>query len=139
MKSVIRPEGCGDTVFADTNAAYDALSEEMKTTVNGLEGMYSYLKLRQISASGESDNLAASEVQKAHQYSVHPLVTTHPITGRKNIYCNPSHTVSVVGWTQEESQQLLQSLFAHTASDEFSYRHRYEEGDVLVWDNRGEQ
>ena len=137
VKSVIRPEGCGDTVFADTHAAYDALDADVKNLLTNLNGKYSYLKLRQISSTGDSDNLDANEVKEAFKYSVHPLITTHPITGLKNIFANPSHTVSVLGWSEEESTKLLEKLFAHTAKDEFSYRHKYEDGDVLVWDNRG--
>jgi len=134
LKSEIRPPPqYGDTVFADTHAAYDGLSEEMKQQLKGLQGTYSYLKLQ------KSGNLAESEAVVATIGATHPLVTTHPITGRRNIYANPSDTVAVVGYSREQSDELLQFLFNHTAKSEYSYRHKYEDGDLLLWDNRAVQ
>eukprot|EP01034_Spumella_vulgaris_P025155 gene25155-31578_t len=136
LKSVIRPAECGDTIFADTNAAYDALSDELKNRLAGLTGNYCYLKLREIDNDGKAQNLAQAEVQSAAGCAVHPLTTTHPITGRKNLYANPSHTASVIGLDAATSEDLLQTLFQHTARPEFSYRHQYLDDDLILWDNR---
>lgn len=107
----------------------------MKTKVQGLRGKYCYLKLREIDP--KSQNLDQSELQSAANCAEHPLITTHPITGRKNIYANPSHTASVVGMGAQESEELLQRLFAHTADEKFAYQHRYQDDDLILWDNRG--
>lgn len=136
LKSVIRPEECGDTEFLDSNAAYDALSSEDKTRLHGLTARYSYLKLREVNENGVAQNLDLNEVQAAAKSAVHPIVTMHPITGRLNLYSNPSHTVAVNGMTAEDSETLLQKLFLHSASPEFIYRHKYEDNDVIMWDNR---
>jgi taurine dioxygenase len=111
----VRPSQCGDTVFADTNAAFDALPDDLRAELNGRTGKYFYLKLRDIDGEGKAHNLAQSEVASAASCATHPLITTHPITGRRNIYANPSHTVSVVGLEAAASEELLQRLFAQTA------------------------
>ena len=127
MKSVIRPAECGDTIFADSIAAYEGLDAANKQQLHGLQGNYCYLKLRELSADGKAENLDITEVKSAAGCAVHPLVTVHPVTGRHNIYANPSHTASVVGWEPAASEELLQKLFAHTAKEEYSYRHKYED------------
>ena len=137
LKSVIRPDECGDTVFADSNAAYAALDTELKTQLQGLQGNYCYLKLREISDEGKAENLELDELKTAANCAVHPLVTTHPITGLRNLYANPSHTASIVGWEAAASEALLQRLFIHTASPQFSLRHKYADHDLILWDNRG--
>jgi taurine dioxygenase len=137
LKSVIRPDECGDTIFADTHAAYDALDDALKTELQDLKGNYCYLKLREIGADGKAENLKSDEVNSAAGCAVHPLITTHPVTGRHNLYANPSHTASIVGYEPEASEALLQKLFAHTAKPEFSLRHKYNDGDLIIWDNRG--
>jgi taurine dioxygenase len=137
LKSVIRPDECGDTIFADTHAAYDALDDTLKAELQGLKGNYCYLKLREIGADGKAENLKSDEVNSAAGCAVHPLITTHPVTGRHNLYANPSHTASIVGYEPEASEALLQRLFAHTAKPEFSLRHKYNDGDLIIWDNRG--
>jgi taurine dioxygenase len=138
LKSEIRPEECGDTEFINTHAAYDDLSEEMKNKLKGLTARYCYLKLREVKEEkGEADNLHEEEVNKAKKCAIHPLITTHPITGMKNIYANPSHTAVVNGLSFTESEELLQQIFQHTAQQQFIYRHHYADYDVILWDNRG--
>ena len=109
----------------------------IKEQIDGLQGHFCYLKLRDIGADGKAENLNIDEIQSAAGCAVHPLVTTHPITGRRNLYANPSHTASVVGLAAGESEELLQLLFEHTAKPEFELRHTYADHDVIIWDNRG--
>lgn len=137
LKSVIRPEQCGDTIFANTHAAYEGLDADLKAQLQGLQGNYCYLKLREIGLDGKAENLASEEVQSAASCAVHPLVTTHPITGKHNLYANPSHTASIVGMEPAASEALLQRLFEHTAKPEYGIRHQYNDGDLIIWDNRG--
>lgn len=137
LKSVVRPAECGDTIFADSIAAYDGLDAATKEQLHGLRGNYCYLKLRELSADGKAENLDISEIKSAAGCAVHPLVTVHPVTGHRNIFANPSHTASIVGWDAQASEELLQKLFAHTAKDEYSYRHKYDDHDLIIWDNRG--
>lgn len=134
---MIRPNECGDTIFADTHAAYHDLPHTTKQQLHGLHGHYCYLKLRELSADGKAENLDIAEIQSAAGCAVHPLVTTHPITGVKNLYANPSHTASVLGYEKEASEALLQQLFAHTAQEKYAFRHVYQDNDLILWDNRG--
>ncbi len=137
LKSVIRPSECGDTIFADSHAAYDALPASTQHQLHGLTGNYCYLKLREIGVDGKTENLDLTEIKSAAGCAVHPLITIHPITGRKNLYANPSHTASIVGYEQTASEELLQRLFAHTAQEQFLLRHVYQDDDLILWDNRG--
>lgn len=136
LKSVIRPEECGDTIFADTNAAYEGLDEELKAQIQDLQGTYCYVKNTTHSASDASQDNHNNGVLFS-TCAVHPLVTTHPITGKHNLYANPSHTTSIVGLKPAASDALLQRLFEHVAKPEYTFRHKYQDGDVIIWDNRG--
>jgi alpha-ketoglutarate-dependent taurine dioxygenase len=94
------------------------------------------MKMRQFDEHGMDKNLRNDEIEKASKCAVHPLVTAHPITGRKNIYANPSHTARVNGVSEEESELILSFLFQHSAQAKFLYRHHYQDYDVVIWDNR---
>jgi taurine dioxygenase len=136
LKSAIRPNECGDTIFADTHAAYDGLDGALKAELHGLKGYYCYLKTR-IQPDGSTENLKMEEITAAADCAVHPLVTTHPVTGRLNLYANLADTASVIGYSQAASDALLQKLFAHTAKPEYAMRHTYNDGDLIIIDNRG--
>lgn len=133
LKSVVRSANCGDTHFINTNDAYDDLSTELKERLNGLQGNYCYLKTRNLDFEV---GLTAEEVAQAQNCAVHPIITTHPITGRKNIYANPSHTSNVIGLSAEESDALLQTLFTHSQQDKYLYAHKWSDDDLIIWDNR---
>jgi taurine dioxygenase len=139
LKSIIRPDGCGDTQFADTVAAYQALPSEVQERFQSSTASYSYLKHRNVSEStGGTAGLTVEEVEAAAKaMTVHPVFTVHPITGEKNIYANPSHTVAIHGLSAEESQEMLQYLYDHVAKEEFLYTHVWQDHDFVMWDNRG--
>jgi len=138
LLSEIRPEGCGDTLFADSTAAYEALDSDTKKQVEGQTAYYNYLKHREV-IGGEVAGLSHEEVIRASSSATHPLITTHPITGKKNVFANPSHTIQVVGKTLEESDQILQKLFSHVADPENIYTHTWRDFDMVIWDNRAVQ
>ncbi len=137
LKSVIRSDGCGDTQFADTVSAYSALPEELRTRLEGVTASYSYLKHRTIEADGTVAGLTAAEVQAALRGTVHPVITVHPITGEKNIYSNPSHTMAIHGMDKAESDEVLTFLYDHVAKEDFLYNHVWKDDDFVMWDNRG--
>lgn len=138
LRSVIRPDSCGDTEFANTHQAYDELPEEVKRALAGKKGNYCYLKMREIDENGNAENLKDRELEAANKCAVHPLVTSHPITGQKNLFANPSDTSFVLNMTASESNNLLQEIFRHTENPRYNYRHQYRDDDVVLWDNRGE-
>lgn len=128
----------GDTVFASMYAAYDALSDGLKRTLEGLNALHS-----SVHVFGEGRTRSWGDLQgrlrntgAATQEAVHPVVIAHPISRRKALYVNPDFTVRIDGWTDAESRGLLEYLYAHASRPEFQYRFQWRNGSMAVWDNR---
>jgi taurine dioxygenase len=128
----------GDTMFASQYAAYDALSDGMKKMLSGLRAYHSDRKV-----AGPQANMNAFRATKVREddswretVSLHPVVVTHPETGRKLLYVNHSYTYAFEGMTEAESQPLLDYLKDHGHRLEFTCRFRWEKGSVAFWDNR---
>ncbi|MDX1529488.1 MAG: TauD/TfdA family dioxygenase [Gammaproteobacteria bacterium] len=126
------PQDRGDTWFANMYAAYEALDDEMKVRLNGLRAVHKYVSRR---AGAKVAKLSAADEKKTPDVS-HPLVRTHPETGRRSLYLNPNRIDHVEGLSLEESDALLDELYAHAFDERFHYRHRWRRGDLLLWDNR---
>lgn len=137
--AVKNPVSGGDTEFADMAAAYDALAEPMKARIAHLNGIHAVSKLKnkrvQVSTR-RPDGKDFYERQKAIPDQSWPLVRTHPVTGRKALYLSPRFTIGIEGVSQAEADDLLDALFAHQIRAEFVYRHRWQDGDLVMWDNR---
>ncbi len=132
----IPPEG-GDTLFANMHAVYDALPDLMKRRIEGLNGVYDYKRDYEKARQKNPDRPPLSSAQLADLSEVtHPLVRTHPDTGRKALYVNEGHTTGIEGLAEETGRDLLAELFAFSTLPEFIYRHRWHRHDVLFWDNR---
>lgn len=126
----------GDTLFVNTAAAYDALSDEMKAKLDGLKATHSYTARYQRMQALGGTRVDLDENQKKTVPEVeHPVVRTHPVTGRKCLYVNEGFTVGVVGMPKEESDGLLSRLYRHVTNERFLYRQRWQLNDLLVWDN----
>jgi taurine dioxygenase len=126
----------GDTEFASMVAAYEALSDGLKGTLAPLRGVNSSAKA-DVTKSRE-DRIASdgrADARKTYE-AEHPVVRTHPETGRKSIYVNGGHTVRFSGWTEEESAPLLEFLFRHQQRAEFTCRFSWRPGSLALWDNR---
>jgi taurine dioxygenase len=128
----------GDTMFASQYAAYDALSDGMKKLVGGLKAYHSDRKV-----AGPRANMNAFRTTKVREddawqetVSLHPVVVTHPETGRKLLYVNHSYTCCFEGMTEDESKPLLDYLLHHGHRPEFTCRFRWRKGSVAFWDNR---
>lgn len=126
----------GDTIFANQYAAYEALSEGLQQTLRGLTGVSSSAKA-DVSKSRE-DRMAAAPAARANETltAEHPVVRTHPETGRKALFVNPGHTVHFKGWSEAESAPLLQFLHEHQRKEEFTCRFVWQPGSLALWDNR---
>ena len=129
----------GDTLFANMYLAYEQLSEGLKRLLSGLRAVNSSAKA-EVTATRE-DRLAtdAKLVPGEELIGVHPVVRTHPETGRKLLYVNYGHTVRFEDMTEQESKPLLDYLFAHLCRPEFTCRFRWEPGSIAFWDNRAVQ
>ena len=138
LYAVETPEFGGDTLFASQAAAYDALSEGLKATLEGLRAVHS--AGREYSAKGASAQKRASmQVAEAEGLAgefIHPVVKVHPETGRKALYVNPAFTMRFDGWTRRESRALLDYLFEHSRQEAFTCRFSWRDGSMAFWDNR---
>lgn len=133
------PKG-GDTLFANTAAAYDALSPGMKDMIDRLHGVNSGgLKLTggRRTLHSKIDGMKIRNAADADNYeATHPIARTHPETGRKAIYCGRVHTVRFEGMTEQESRPLIDFLASHQMQPEFTCRVSWKPGTLTVWDNR---
>lgn len=131
------PEAGGDTIFASMYAAYDALSDGLKRTLDGLRAVHSSRHVFGAKADrGEEMMGRLGNAEAATQDAVHPMVITHPISGRRALYVNRGFTTHIEGWTAEESRPLLEYLYQHGARPEFSCRFTWRPGSMAFWDNR---
>lgn len=131
------PEEGGDTLFADQQLAYERLPAELRKAVEGRRAGHSYTAryADEVFAGVTRPTLTAAQLAEVREV-IHPVVRTHPETGRKGLFVNENFTTHIVGLPEDESRQLLAELFAHSARAEFSYRHRWQAHDLLFWDNR---
>ena len=133
----ILPDVGGDTLFADSAAAYNALSPNMKQYLEGLTAIHDLGKIAELRyrfGSGDAQNLADAVL--AERRTAHPVVRTHPETGRKGLYINPAFTLRFVGWTKKESRPLLEYLFEVCRREVYTCRFRWKPGSIAMWDNR---
>ena len=132
----IPPEG-GDTLFADLELAYATLPDSVKQRIEGRRAAHTFGKhYREVMAKGSTRPPLTPEQVAALVEVWHPIVRTHPETGRKALFVNPGHTTRIEGMDEAESDELLESLFAHSLEPAHVYRHKWRVGDVVVWDNR---
>ena len=133
LHAVKLPKTGGDTQFVNMSEAYDALPEATRKRIDGLKARHVYQskfserKLPKL--PGEKQRIATTSV-------IHPLVRTHPVSGRKAIYINPIRIEEIVGMGTSEALPLLEELLEHATQLKFQYRHKWHAGDVVIWDNR---
>jgi taurine dioxygenase len=126
-------EPLGDTVFANTIAAYEALSESTRQRIDGLKAVHRYSARRRV-ADSPRPKLSAEQLAETPDIA-HPIVRTHPYTGRKSLYVTAGECVGIEGMPQDEAVDLIAELDVHCVQPEFLYRHKWQVGDLLMWDN----
>ena len=134
LRAVDLPPRGGDTIFASTYAAYHALSPVMQQLIQPLQALHTMGAGRAFVSKAGAELVA--QVREQFPGAQHPVVGTHPGTGRPYLNVNPGFTESIVGLHDEESEALLGVLFAAAASPNVQYRHRWSPGDVVIWDER---
>lgn len=136
----VPPHG-GDTMWTNMYLAYESLSDGLKKTLDGLKAVHSANKQYGIDGSEAAKNNAKRSMkpnvsESAKAEIVHPVVRTHPETGRKALFVNGAFTERFEGWTKEESRPLLSFLYKHAVRPEFTCRFRWEKDSLAFWDNR---
>ena len=126
----------GDTLFANQYLAYESLSERMREKLDGLTGVSSSAKADVTRTREDRVKTAGTDRAREALTAEHPVVCTHPETGRKALYVNTGHTTHFAGMTEEESAGLLAFLFRHQIRPEFTCRFRWDVGSLAFWDNR---
>ena len=127
------PERGGDTQFVNLQEAYDGLSAATKRRIDGLRAIQVY----QSRFSGRKlIGFSAQNRDRTPASVIHPIVRTHPESGRKGLYINPIRIEGIVGMAQAEALELLDELLAHSIQEKYQYRHQWRIGDLVMWDNR---
>ena len=132
------PETGGDTLWASGIAAYEALSAPFKVLLSGLQAEHDFTKSFQEFKYRKSEEEHARwklAVEKNPPLQ-HPVIRTHPVSGKQALFVNEGFTTRIVGLSQKESDALLNFLFAHITKPEFQVRWRWQENDAAIWDNR---
>jgi taurine dioxygenase len=125
------PPSGGDTLFANMYAAYDSLSERMKTYLDGLTALHDGEPIYR----GLYANYGVAD-RPAYPHAEHPVVRTHPVTAKKALYVNSGFTRHIVGIPRDESDAILSYLYKHAENPLFQCRFRWSENAIAFWDNR---
>ena len=131
------PAEGGDTLFASQQQAYETLPEALRQAIEGKRAAHSYTAryADEVFEGIQRPTLTAAQLAEVETV-VHPVVRTHPETGRKGLFVNENFTTHILDIPADESRQILAELFAHSARPELVYRHRWQPRDLLFWDNR---
>jgi taurine dioxygenase len=128
----VLPDSGGDTLFVNMYAAFEALSEPLKQMLSGLTALHGSEHVYR----GRYSDRDVDDEGKIYPVASHPIVRTHPETGKQALYVNRTFTTRIEGLSENESDALLTFLFAHCERPDFQIRFRWEKNDVAFWDNR---
>ncbi len=132
LQSIVIPDSGGQTKFCNMQKAYEDLPSVKKAELEGLKAVHGYDTQR---APGRPKVRTQQEIDETPEV-VHPLIRTHEDTGKKTFYFNSNRTDRIVGWDREESDKLLDQVFAQITKRKYQYHHEWRVGDLLLWDNR---
>ena len=140
LNSRVVPEAGGDTLYADMYGAYEALSAGMKELLEGCRAMHSakrsYGSKGRFATDPNATRMTVHPSEEGDTELPHPIVRSHPETGRKALYVNAVYTVRLEGMTEEESAPILNFLYDHSTRPEFTCRIKWRDNALAVWDNR---
>jgi taurine dioxygenase len=128
------PEIGGDTLFASMYAAYDALSDTMKNILDPLVALHTSAV-----HVGRYESVGGGLRRDKHPEAEHPVIRTHPETGRKLVFVNPAFTQQILGMSEAESDAILNFLYSHNTNPQFQCRFRWAKNSIAMWDNRSTQ
>jgi taurine dioxygenase len=129
LYAVAVPSRGGDTLFANGYAAYEALPERLKKRLNGVTGAFSY-------GGRRGGSVLLNKEDQDWKPVFHPIIRSHPETGRKSLYFDPGKIVDIVGCDRAESDALIAELKGYMIQPDAEYHHKWRKGDIVIWDNR---
>jgi len=135
LRCQIMPKVGGDTLWADMEAAYEGLSDVFKGMIGGLRAVHDFKNFRVLFGKSEEDRAKLRKMEELFPNPSHPVVRTHPVTGRKSLYLS-SHAGGIVGMPMPEARVLLRDLNEHATQPKFVYVHTWRPWDLVMWDNR---
>jgi alpha-ketoglutarate-dependent taurine dioxygenase len=133
LHAVEIPHTGGDTMWANLAWAYAKLPSPLRQAVEGRKGLFSYAK--RLAGYGESDQKITAEMRAKTPDVVHDLVQHNPLTGKASMYFDPTTAIGIVGMPDDEAQAVLKEVTEFCTRPEFVYRHKWQVGDVVMWDN----
>jgi taurine dioxygenase len=139
LRCQIIPKVGGDTLWADMTAAYDGLSAPFKAMLAGLRAVHDFKNFRVLFSKSPEDQARLARMEEMFPNPSHPVIRTHPVSGRKAIYVNPQFTLRIEGLHRDESRAILDVLFAQAQVPEYQFRLRWEPDTIVFWDNRSTQ
>lgn len=126
------PQDGANTHWANLQLAYDALSSDMQQRIEGLSAVYDYIARQ---STYDDEKPMSEELRRKTPPVTHPLVNRHPVTGRKSLYLDPTTSVGIDGLPADQGRALLDELNTHATQPQFVYTHRWQIGDLIMWDN----
>jgi len=139
LRAIEVPQVGGDTLFADMYAAYEGLSDAVKQKIEGRVAIHDFVHFRAGMRKRGVSEEKIEEFNKTYPKPVHPVVRTHPETGRKGLYVNAAFTTHIDGLDEQESKSLLAHLYAQASIPEYQCRFRWRKNSIAFWDNRASQ
>ncbi len=130
LYAIAIPSYGGDTLFASMYEAYETLPESLKRRIAGLKAEHVY------GGRGRRGNDLLDPEDRNRPPAVHPIVRVHEETGRTSLYANPYHIVRIQGLSDADNEALIAELTAHMVETKTQYRHKWQVGDIVIWDNR---
>jgi taurine dioxygenase len=139
LRCQIMPRTGGDTLWASMEAAYNGLSDPFKRMIDGLRAVHDFKNFRVLFKNSEEDRARLRRMEELYPNPTHPVVRTHPRTEAKILFVNPQFTLHIEGLAEDESRGLLDILFKQAQIPEYQFRHRWQPGDIVFWDNTSTQ
>ena len=137
--SKIIPDIGGDTAFVSMNAIYERLSPKWQSFLSGLEAVHDFKPFKALFSGTPEGREKLRRLEDMYPAATHPVVSAHPVTGKKVLFVNPEFTLYIKGMDEDESRSILDLLFRKTLMHEYHYRHHWKPDMVVFWDNRSVQ
>jgi len=135
LRCEIMPKVGGDTLWCDMSAVYDNMSDVLRNMIDGQQAIHDFQNFRVLFSKSPQDQAKLKRMEELYPNPTHPVVRSHPVSGRKGLYVNPQFTIQIKGMKPKESRALLDLLFSLVHVPEYQFRLRWTPGTIVFWDN----